>query len=92
VRQGNSTGDWNTTPMSCRGPSSLRSPNRTVPELVGINPARIRSNVDFPQPDGPHDRDEFAETDIQVDVLERGHGLPATAEQLAELVDADEIA
>src|SRR5918999_1790953 len=30
-----------------------RSPMRIVPELISSSPASIRSEVDFPQPDGP---------------------------------------
>src|SRR6185295_5893377 len=53
VRQGNSTGDWNTTPMSLRGPAIGVPLSNACPPLACISPARIFSSVDLPHPDGP---------------------------------------
>jgi hypothetical protein len=52
---------WNTMPTSDRCAASSfsrrslkRSPSRnTAPESTGSSNARHRSNVDFPEPDGP---------------------------------------
>src|SRR5262249_55707766 len=53
LRQGNSTGVWNTMPMSLRGPSIGVPLSTASPWEAGSSPARIFSRVDFPQPDGP---------------------------------------
>ena len=47
VRHGNSRGSWNTMPsVPCAGSATLPSKSRS-------SPARIRSSVVLPQPDGP---------------------------------------
>src|SRR5215510_9903026 len=53
VRQGNSTGVWNTTPMSRRGPLIGVPFKSTSPSVCGSRPANTLSRVDLPQPDGP---------------------------------------
>jgi hypothetical protein len=53
LRQGNSTGVWNTMPMSLRGPWIGVPLSAASPCEAGNSPARILSRVDFPQPDGP---------------------------------------
>jgi hypothetical protein len=78
--------------MSCRGPSSFRSPNQTVPELVGISPCEDAKQRRFPAARRAHDRDEFPQGDIKVDILKCGHHRSATTGQLADSPDADEIA
>src|SRR6266550_8911063 len=53
---GNTAYDWNTIAM-CRSrggrSETSRSPIRTVPPSIRSRPARHRSSVVFPQPDGP---------------------------------------
>src|SRR5436309_1918619 len=53
VRQGRSTGSWNTMPMSRLGPSTSRPRRVTLPAERGSRPARILSRVVFPHPDCP---------------------------------------
>jgi hypothetical protein len=53
LRQGNSTGDWNTMPISLRGPSIGVPLSAASPVDAGISPARIFNSVDLPQPEGP---------------------------------------
>src|SRR5690606_29058762 len=40
-------------PRSAPGPSLGRPSMSTVPSVASSSPARMRSNVDFPHPDGP---------------------------------------
>ena len=53
VRQGSSTGDWNTIPTSRSGPATGAPRTMIAPPLGRIRPATIRSSVDLPQPLGP---------------------------------------
>ena len=48
VRQGKSTGDWKTTPMSWRGPVIGVPRSRASPREGGMRPARILRSVVFP--------------------------------------------
>ncbi len=53
VRQGSSTGAWNTMPTSRLGPSTGRPRSSTSPLVRRSRPARILSSVLLPQPLGP---------------------------------------
>src|SRR5262245_22429822 len=53
VRQGRSTGAWNTMPTSRIGRSTRRPRMCTAPAVGATSPATIRSAVDLPQPLGP---------------------------------------
>src|SRR5262245_54313329 len=53
LRQGNSTGDWNTTPMSRLGPLIGMPLRSASPSVWGSRPASTLSRVDLPQPEGP---------------------------------------
>ena len=48
-----STGDWNTTPVSRRGPVTASRSISIEPPLIGNSPPTAISNVDLPQPLGP---------------------------------------
>ena len=45
-------------------------PIEMSPELIVSNPAIIRSNVDFPQPDGPTQSYKFSVLNVHVYVLD----------------------
>ena len=53
----------------------LRSlpPTLTVPASCRSRPARIRSAVVLPQPDGPEQDDQLARRDVQVEPVEGVH-------------------
>ena len=90
---GNSTGDWNTTPMSRRGPS-IGVPSQAAPRrrTAGSRPARILSRVDFPQPDGPTIDDELAVAHGEIDVLKRHQRVGAAPEALPQMPDRNGVA
>ena len=46
-------------------------PTDTVPDVASSRPARIRSAVVLPQPDGPEQRHQFAGLDVQGQTVER---------------------
>src|SRR5207302_10352308 len=53
VRHGSSTGSWNTIPTLRLGPLMRRPSSSTLPDEAERRPPRMRSNVVFPQPEGP---------------------------------------
>jgi len=53
VRHGSNTGSWNTIPTLRLGPLMRRPSSSTLPDEAARRPPRMRSNVVFPQPEGP---------------------------------------
>ena len=71
--------------------AQMRSPSmRTSPLVATINPARICSSVDLPQPLGPTNVTNCPFLDRERDVGKRAHPRAPSAEILSELADFDD--
>ena len=71
VRHGSSASSWKTRARSAsRPPTASRRRRRSARPAAGSRPARARSRVDLPQPEGPSDDQDLAGRHVEVDALD----------------------
>ena len=91
VRQGKSTGDWKTTPMSWRGPGDRRAPEPRVPARGRHEAREDLEERRLPAAGRADHGDEVALADVEADALERRDVAVAGRVALREVSDGDRV-